>query len=378
MVQQVELHRGLRGVYLDTTEASDVMGDIGKLIYRGYNIHDLAEKATFEEAVFLLMHGQLPTRSELGPFDQSLRESRQLPPVILDIIDKVKSAHPMDVLRTAISALSTFEPEVADTSPEGTLSKGTRLTAQAPTVVAAYHRIRSGQPVIDPDPGLGHAANFLYMLTGERPDELASQLMDKDFIVHLDHGSNASSFAARVAASTLADLHCAVTAGLSTLKGPLHGGAAEGVMKMALEIGDESNVEEYLNQKHARKERIMGFGHAIYKVEDPRARHLREGSKLLAERLGQPKWFSILSKVEDHMQPYAERGICVNVDFWAGSVYYLLGIPEDLFICIFAIARVPGYVVQVIEQQKGNVLIRPLLHYVGPVDQEYVPIDQRG
>jgi citrate synthase len=378
MTQEVELRRGLKGVYLDNTESSDVKGDIGKLIYRGYDIHELAEKSTFEETTFLLMHGHLPTQAELSQFDHTLRESRTLPPAILEIINHIKQAHPMDVLRSAVSALAAFEDDVTDISQEATLRKGIRLAAQTPTIVTAHHRIRTGHSVVEPDPTLDHAGNFLYMLKGERPDEQSAKLMDTDFIVHLDHGSNASSFAARVAAGTLADLHSAVVSGIATLKGPLHGGAAEGVMKMALEIGDESNVESYLTAKHDRRERIMGFGHAVYKVEDPRARHMREGSRVLAEKLGQPKWFRILSKVEDHMQPYAERGVCVNVDFWSGSVYYLLGIPEDLFVPIFAIARVPGYVVQVMEQQQHNMLIRPLLQYVGPTDLEYVPIEQRG
>jgi len=215
------------------------------------------------------------------------------------------------------------------------------------------------------------------MLLGEKPDDDTTELMGKDLIVHLDHGSNASSFAARVTASTLADLHGAVVTGVSTLKGPLHGGAAEGVMKMALEIGDDANVETYLAGKRERGEKIMGFGHAVYRAEDPRARHLREGSRVLAEKKGEPQWFKILSKVEEQMRPYAERGICVNVDFWSGSVYYLLGIPEDLFISIFAVARVPGYVVQVLEQQDNNILLRPLLSYVGPTDLSYVPIGER-
>ena len=378
MVQQIELRRGLKGVYLDTTEASNVIGETGQLIYRGYNIHDLAQNSSFEETTFLMLHGHLPTQQELDQFDRTLRESRDLPPEILQTISNISKAHPMDVLRTAISALSAYETDVSDVSPQQTLRKGIRLTAQVPTIVAAHHRLRNGQPAVPPDPSLNHSGNFLSMLFGKQPDEDAIRLLDKDFIVHLDHGSNASSFAARVTASTMADVHCAVVAGLATLKGPLHGGAAEGVMKMALEIGDESNVESYLEGKHARRERIMGFGHPVYKVEDPRARHLREGSRVLAEKMGEPKWFRILSRVQEYMRPYEERGICVNVDFWSGSVYYLLGIPEDLFVPIFAIARVPGYVVQVLEQQDGNIIIRPLLHYVGPEGLEYVPIGQRG
>jgi citrate synthase len=378
MVQEADLHRGLRGVYLDTTESSNVVGDIGKLVYRGYNIHDLAEKSTFEETLFLLLHGHLPTSTDLQQFDTTLRNARTIPSEVIDIIEKVKQAHPMDVLRTAISALAAFDEETADNSPEATLRKGIRLTAQAPTIVTAHHRIRNGNAVIAPDPSLNHAGNFLHMLHGKQPDQDAVDLMDKDLIVHLDHGSNASAFAARVTAATRADLHGAVVSGIATLKGPLHGGAAEAVMKMALEIGDESNAEAYLEQQRANNERIMGFGHAVYKVEDPRARHLREGSKRLGEKMGQPQWFRILSKVEELMAPYAERGICVNVDFWAGSAYFLMDIPEDLFVPIFAIARVPGYVVQVLEQQKTSSIIRPLLQYVGPEDLEYIPIEKRG
>ena len=376
--QQVEIKRGLRDVYFESTKSSFVIGDIGRLIYRGYDIHDLAEKATFEEVVYLMLKGELPTRSQLDEFDTTLRECRTIPDEVITIIEQMKGGHPMDVLRTAVSALAGFAPDVDDVSHEGTLRKGIRITAQVPTIVAAHHQIRTGNRPIAPDLSLSHAANFLYMLLGKRPDADTAQLMSKDLIVHLDHGSNASSFAARVTASTLADVHGAIVTGISTLKGPLHGGAAEGVMKMALEIGEVDNVDAYLAAKHDRRERIMGFGHAVYRAEDPRARHLREGSRLLAEKEGDPKWFQILSKVEEYMRPYAERGICVNVDFWAGSVYYLLGIPEDLFISIFAVARVPGYVAQILEQHDKNMLIRPQMRYDGPLDVEFVPIEQRG
>ena len=376
--QQVEIKRGLRDVYFESTKSSFVIGDIGRLIYRGYDIHDLAEKATFEEVVYLMLKGELPTRSQLDEFDATLRGCRAIPDEVIAIIEQMKGGHPMDVLRTAVSALAGFAPDVDDVSHEGTLRKGIRITAQVPTIVAAHHQIRTGNRPIAPDLSLSHAANFLYMLLGKRPDADTAQLMSKDLIVHLDHGSNASSFAARVTASTLADVHGAIVTGISTLKGPLHGGAAEGVMKMALEIGEVDNVDAYLAAKHERRERIMGFGHAVYRAEDPRARHLREGSRLLAEKEGDPKWFQILSKVEEYMRPYAERGICVNVDFWAGSVYYLLGIPEDLFISIFAVARVPGYVAQILEQHDKNMLIRPQMRYDGPLDVEFVPIEQRG
>tara|TARA_B100000029_G_scaffold129531_3_gene123048 strand:- start:727 stop:1866 length:1140 start_codon:yes stop_codon:yes gene_type:complete len=376
--QDVELKRGLRDVYFESTESSFVIGDVGRLIYRGYDIHDLAENASFEEVVHLMMVGHLPNKSELDQFDNTLRQSRSIPNEVIQVIDHIKNGHPMDVLRTAVSSLAAFESDVDDTAHDATLWKGMKITAQVPTIVAAHHRIRSGLSPIDPDTSLSHAANFLYMLSGDKPDQDTARLMDKDLIVHLDHGSNASSFAARVTASTLADVHGAIVTGISTLKGPLHGGAAEGVMKMALDIGEVDNVQSYLEGKRERKERIMGFGHAVYRAEDPRARHLREGSRLLAEKKGDPKWFQILSKVEEHMRPYAERGICVNVDFWAGSVYYLLGIPEDLFISIFAVARVPGYVVQILEQQDKNMLIRPQIRYDGPMDLKFIPIDQRS
>ena len=376
--QDVELKRGLRDVYFESTESSFVIGDVGRLIYRGYDIHDLAENASFEEVVHLMMVGHLPNKSELEQFDNTLRQSRSIPNEVIQVIDHIKNGHPMDVLRTAVSSLAAFESDVDDTAHDATLWKGMKITAQVPTIVAAHHRIRSGLSPIDPDTSLSHAANFLYMLSGDKPDQDTARLMDKDLIVHLDHGSNASSFAARVTASTLADVHGAIVTGISTLKGPLHGGAAEGVMKMALDIGEVDNVQSYLEGKRERKERIMGFGHAVYRAEDPRARHLREGSRLLAEKKGDPKWFQILSKVEEHMRPYAERGICVNVDFWAGSVYYLLGIPEDLFISIFAVARVPGYVVQILEQQDKNMLIRPQIRYDGPMDLKFIPIDQRS
>ena len=307
MVQGIELRRGLKDVYLDTTESSHVIGDTGQLFYRGYDIHDLAEHSTFEECVFLLMQGHLPNRAELDQFGSALRASRELPPEIFDIIERVKRAHPMDVLRTAVSALAAFDPETEDGSEEATLRKGVRLTSQVATIVTAHFNMLGGRQPIGPDASLGHAANFLYMLLGERPDADTAELMDKDFIVHLDHGSNASAFAARVAASTLADLHAAVVAGICTLKGPLHGGAAEAVMKMALEIGDEANVDRYLEERHQQHERIMGFGHRVYKAEDPRARHLREGSKLLGEKMGNPKWFRILSKVEEKMHASRRR-----------------------------------------------------------------------
>ena len=283
----------------------------------------------------------------------------------------------MDVLRTAVSALAAFDPDTADNSKEATLRKGIRLTAQAPTIVAAHDRIRQGKEAVEPNPQLGHAANFLYMLFGKEPDPEEAKLIDLDFVLHAEHGSNASAFAARVTASTLADLHCAVTSGVATLKGPWHGGAAEAVMKMALEIGTPERASDYARGLLESGGRIMGFGHRVYRAEDPRARHMRDRSKWLAERKGEPRWYQILEELEKAMQPYAAKGICVNVDFYAGSVYYLLGVAEDLFIPIFAMGRVPGWTLQVMEQFADNILLRPLTEYVGPMDVPYVPLKDR-
>ena len=379
MTSEIELRRGLRDVYIDKTQSSFIDGEIGKLLYRGYSIHDLAEKSTFEETVYLLLFGKLPSQKELDDFDAQLRANRTIPDEVVRVIDLVKASHPMDVLRTAISALAAFDPEVSDNSLEATLRKGVRMTAMAPTIVAAHHRLRQGLQPVAPNPDLNQAGNFLYMLLGEEPDEETMKLLDVDFILHAEHGINASAFGARVTASTISDLHSAVVTGIGVLKGPAHGGAAEEVMKMALEIGEPGNAAEYCRNILDNGGRIMGFGHRVYRAEDPRARHLRERSRNLSQKVGQPKWFEILTYVEEvAMVPYRERGIYVNVDFFAGSIYYLLGIPEDLFISIFAMGRIPGWTVQVMEQFSDNILLRPRLQYEGPMDVEYVPIGERS
>jgi citrate synthase len=305
---------------------------------------------------------------------------RVIPDQVIDVIRATKDGHPMDVLRSAVSAMGCLDPEVNDMSPEANLNKATRLTAQLPTAVAAHHRIREGKDPVPPDPKLGPAANFLWMLKGEVPDEDEAKAIDVDLILHADHGSNASAFAARVTASTMADIHSAIVSAIATLKGPLHGGAAEAVMNTVREIGEPDRVEQYVSARIASGRRIMGFGHRVYKAEDPRAPHMRDRSRILAgkhNQIDQMKWYYILRKVEEVMAPYRQRGIYVNVDFYAGAVYYLLGIPEDLFIPIFAIGRIPGWIVQIFEQWQDNILIRPLLQYVGPADLPYVPIDQR-
>ena len=376
--QKVQLHRGLREVYIDRTKSSFIDGGIGKLLYRGYDIHDLAEKSNFEETAYLVMYGDLPNQAQLDAFDAQLKAARSLPGEILDVIRLTRNSHPMDVLRTAVSALSAYDEETEDNSAEATLRKGIRLTAQAPTIVAAHARIREGKEALEPNPSLSHAANFLYMLFGEEPAEEDSKLIDKDFVLHAEHGINASAFGARVAASTQADLHCAVTTGISVLKGPSHGGAAEEVMKMTQEIGTEENAENYVRETIRGGGRIMGFGHRVYKAVDPRSLHLQDDARELGERKGEPKWFQILQSVIEVMEPYRRRGIYQNVDFFSGAIYYLLDIPDDLFISIFAMGRVPGWTAQVIEQFDNNILLRPRLLYTGPMDVPYVPIDERG
>ncbi len=375
---RVELRRGLRDVYIDRTESSFIDGKIGKLLYRGYSIHDLAENSTFEETAYLLLYGSLPTRSQLDGFDRELRASRSLPGEVVQIIRLTADAHPMDVLRTAVSALATYDPDTADNSNEATLRKGVRLTAQAPTIVATHARLREGRDPVEPRPDLAHAGNFLHMLFDGDPDRADEALIDKDFVLHAEHGVNASAFGARVAASTQADLHSAVVTGLAVLKGPSHGGAAEEVMKMALEIGSEENAETYVRDLLKSGGRVMGFGHRVYRAVDPRSMHLADDAKALGERKGQPEWFSILQAVTKIMEPYSRRGVCQNVDFFSGAIYYLLDIPDDLFISIFAMGRIPGWTAQVLEQLNNNILLRPRLQYVGPMDLEYVHIDQRG
>jgi len=374
-----EIIKGLKDVYLDTTTSSFIDGQEGKLLYRGYNIHDLAENSTFEEVIYLLFYGKLPTKQELQEFDALLRANRRLPDEVIQVLDLVKASHPMDALRTGISALAAFDSEVKDNSTEATIRKGIRLSAMGPTIVAAHHRLRQGLEPVAPNPDLSHAGNFLYMLFNEMPEQETIDLLDVDFILHAEHGANASAFGARVAASTLSDLHSAVTTGIGVLKGPWHGGAAEEVMKMALDIGQPENAAEYCRNILDNGGRIMGFGHRVYKAEDPRARHLRDRSRALGEKKGQPNWFKILTYVEDEvMVPYRSRGIFVNVDFFAGSIYYLLEIPDDLFISIFALGRIPGWTLQCVEQFEDNMLIRPLLEYVGEMDKEFVPLEERG
>ena len=375
---QPEVHRGLKDMCFDRSPTTFIDGRAGELRYRGYSIHDLAVHSSFEETACLLLHGELPSASRLDAFDRTLKEARTLPGAVYDVIRAVKDAHPMDVLRTAVSALAAFDPETGDNSLDATRRKGVRLTSQVPMIVTAHHHFREGRDPVPADPGLGHAANFLHMLKGEAPSEDASSLMDTDMVLHAEHGSNASSFTARVVVSTEANLHAAVTAAVAALSGPAHGGAAENVMQMAKEIGDPEKAAAYVKAKRKAREPVMGFGHRVYRAEDPRARHMREGVKRLSEEMGQPQWYAILEALVEAMHPYSRHGINVNVDFYAGVVYHLHGVPQDLFVPIFAIGRIPGWTVQAMEQLGNNILIRPRLLYTGPEAREYVPIEARG
>ena len=375
--EKIQINRGLKGIYFERSTTTYIDGKAGELRYRGYSIHDLAEHSSFEETAYLLINGELPTAAELRDFDKALKEERKLPPEIISIITTLKSAHPMDVMRTCVSALSAFDPLETDKSIEAARTKGVRLSSQIPMIVAAHAAIRSGKPIPQADQSLSHAANFLWMITGRTPSADAAQLMDRDLILHAEHGSNASSFTARVVIGTEAHLHGAITAAIAALSGPAHGGAAEDVMRMAQEIGIPENAAAYVKAKRAAGEAVTGFGHRVYRTEDPRARHMRDGVEKLSLEMGEPKWFAILQAVVDAMKPYARFGVNVNVDFYSGVIYYLNGIAPDLFVPIFAVGRVPGWTVQCIEQMQNNILIRPLTLYDGPGLRAYLPIAQR-
>ena len=377
MSDDVKINRGLKGIYFERSGVSHIDGTRGELLYRGYSIHDLATQSTFEEVAYLLIHGELPTDKALSDFDARLKAARELPPQVHDIIAATKDGHPMDVLRTAVSALAALEPASREVSEEAFITNGIRLTSQVPMIVAAHEAIRNGRDPVAPDPALGHAANWLWMLKGKKPSEDAARLADVDFILHAEHGSNASSFAARVTIGTQANLHGAIVTALSTLAGPAHGGAAEDVMKMVQEIGSPEKAADYVKAKRAAREPVMGFGHRVYRAEDPRARHLREGVRRLSEEMGSPEWYEILQAVVEAMKPYSRHGLNVNVDFYSGVIYKLHGIPMDLYVPIFGIGRVPGWVVQCIEQLQSNILIRPLTLYNGPEKRDYVPLSQR-
>jgi len=370
---------GLEGVVATTSAICYIDGERGVLAYSGVDIHELAERATFEETCFLLWHGRLPTRAELGDLRSELVAARPLPEPILRLMKTLPPVGGMDALRTLTSALAHYEPDVDATSPQARARMAVRLTAQVGSLVATWGRLGAGGGPIAPDPALGHAANFLYMLTGRRPSALEARAFDIALVLHADHELNASTFAARVATATLTDMYSAVVGAIGALKGPLHGGANADVMRMLIELGADSTndrVEQDIRDRLARKEKIPGFGHRVYRTEDPRATHLRRMSRELGERAGNPRWFEMSQRIEAVVT--SEKSLNPNVDFYSATVYYTLGIPIDLFTPIFAVSRISGWTAHVLEQFANNRLIRPRAEYTGPAyPQPYRPLEER-
>ena len=368
--------KGLEGVVANQSAICYVFGEEGRLIYRGYDIHDLADHSTFEETAYLLLHGDLPTRDQLKAFSVAIKAAQKLPRVVQRIIkDAPLTANPMNVLRTAVSASVFVDPDKGDDSAAAEYRKAVRLIAQLPTMVALFHRLRNSQKPLAPRRGLTLAANCLYMMLGAVPDPEAVKALDVALILHADHELNASTFAARVIAATLADMHGAVTGALAALAGPLHGGANTEVMKMLLEIETPDRAEAWVRAALAQKRKIMGFGHRVYRTEDPRAAHLRRMSEELGRKAGQPQWYAMQQIIEDVMR--REKGLYCNVDFYSASMYYVMGIPLDLYTPIFAISRMSGWCAHVLEQHADNRLIRPRADYVGPMNRTWVPPARR-
>jgi citrate synthase len=369
--------RGLEGVVANESSICYVFGEEGRLIYRGYDINDLADHSTFEETAYLLLYGDLPTRDQLKGFAADLKAMQKLDRVVQRVIrDAPLNANPMDVLRTAVSASVFVDPDRGNIGREAESRKAIRLIAQLPTMVAMFHRLRNDQKPLSPRRGLSLAANFLYMVSGDVPDKDAEHAFDVALILHADHELNASTFAARVIAATLADVHGAVTGALAALAGPLHGGANTEVMKMLLEIQAPERAETWIREALAQKRKIMGFGHRVYRTEDPRAAHLRRIADELGRTAGQQHWSAIQRTIEDVMK--REKGLYCNVDFYSASMYYVMGIPLDLYTPIFAVSRVSGWCAHVLEQHADNRLIRPRAEYVGHMDRRWVPVRKRG
>ncbi|MEQ1921961.1 MAG: citrate synthase [Pyrinomonadaceae bacterium] len=367
---------GLRGVVAAQSSIGDVNGEQGILIYQGYDIHDLAEHATFEEVVYLLWHGILPTAAELDTLKAELRANYEVPAQVIELMKQFpKTADPMDVLRTSVSALDFFDPAGHGTDRENATRAATKITGQIGTIAAAWDRIRNGKDVIAPDTSLGIAENFLYMLNGERPDADEARMFDVCLILHADHELNASTFTTRVVAGTLADMYGCVTAGIAALAGPLHGGANTAVMKMLIEIGEPDKVDGWLEKALEEKRKIMGIGHAVYKTEDPRATWLRRYSKHMADKTGTSKWYEMSQRIENLM--LEKKGMHPNVDFYSASTYYLMGIALDMYTPIFAVSRISGWTGHILEQYANNKLIRPRAEYIGERDRKYVAIGDR-
>lgn len=374
--------KGLEGIVIAQTVKSKVEGQIGKLQYHGYSITDLAEHASFEEVAYLLWYDALPTRSELAEFKVSLAAERAIRPEVIDLLKNLPpDAHPMAVLRTAISARGAFDPEAEDTSEDAIRAKGRGLLAAMPTIVAAWERIRNGQEPVAPRADLDHAANFLYMLTGEEPDETAVNAVDTYLILLADHGMNASTFSARVTTSTLADVYSAITTAIGTLKGPAHGGANQKAMEQFQEIGEPGNVDRWFNEARDAGRRIMGIGHRVYKTQDPRAAILLKRAEDMSAMGNGSRWYEIACSLEERARSdayFIERDLYANVDYYSAVVLQQAGIPKDQFTCVFAMSRITGWMAHVIEQWANNRLIRPRAEYVGPVDLAWTPIEERA
>ena len=367
---------GLAGVVAAETSLSFIDGVEGRLLYRGYDVHALARHASYLESVYLLWYDALPSAAELAAFEGTLAKQRALPAAVVEVLGVLPAdCPPMAALRTAVSALGQVDPEADDISHEADLRIAGRLVASTPTIVATFDRIRRGLDPIEPDPALDHAANFLYMLSGGRPSPTAARALDTSWLLYLEHGLNASTFTARVVASTLADMYSAITAGISALKGPLHGGANEKAMQMLLEIGSTEQVTDYVDRALDEKRKIMGFGHRVYRTEDPRATHLRRMAEELSREAGDSLWFELSRAVETLM--LERKGLYSNVDFYCATVYYSLGLPVDLFTPLFAVGRAAGWAAHVMEQHMHNKLIRPRAEYTGELDRPWVPIERR-
>src|SRR5690242_140702 len=368
--------KGLEGVVAAATGLSDVRGDIGQLIYCGYDINELAGKVSYEEVVHLLHHDHLPNRKELDELKGLLAAKRELPKGVVEIIKTFpKDTPPMHVIRTAVSALGCFDPEADNDSMDENRLKALRLIARIPVITAYYHRYRQGRILLPPEPSLGEAENFLYMIDGEKPSAEKTNTLDLCYVLHADHGMNASTFSARVTIATLSDMYSAITSAIGTLKGPLHGGANEGVIKMLHEIGSMDKVDSYVAECLAEKKKIMGIGHRVYKTLDPRAPHLKRMAQILSAKIGEPKWIQMSERIAEIM--LKQKHLNANVDFYSATVYYSLGIPTDLFTPVFAIARTAGWTAHVIEQLADNRLIRPQSVYTGPVGLKVTPLEQR-
>jgi citrate synthase len=373
----IAIHRGLMGVYFDRTMVSTVDGKNGRLSFRGYPMEMLVEHSTFEETAYLLIYGHLPASRELAAFTDALTEARALPAPVVDMIAAMTHAHPMDALRTAVSALVAFDPDGPDNSVEAVRRKAVRLLSQMAVAVAMHHALRRGRPAPSPDDRLPHVANFLWMLTGAMPSEEAVRVLSEDFVLHAEHSSNASSFAARVIASARSGYHAAVAGALACFEGALHGGAIDGVAAMVEEIGSPERVADYVKERRRKRERLMGFGSRIYRTTDPRARFLRRHVEILSELKGEPRYLQILDRLAEEMKPYAKHGVHMNDDFYGSVSYKLLGITADLCAAVFSLCRLAGWTAQIIEQFENNILIRPMLLYVGDEKREYVPIEDR-